>query len=132
MIEAIFPIISKALDLIFPDPQKAAEAKAKLLTAEAQAELKRTAEQVKVIVAEAQSEDKWVRRWRPSLMYIFMLILLNNYILYPYLSLFWQEAPVLEIPDQMWSLLMIGVGGYTIGRSAEKVVKNLPRRTDSG
>ncbi len=124
MIEAIFPIISKALDLIFPDKEKAARAKAMLMTAEAQAELQKMAERVKVITAEAQSEDPWVRRWRPSLMYIFMLILLNNYIIYPYLSLFWEQAPMLDIPDQMWNLLMIGVGGYTVGRSVEKAVKN--------
>ena len=86
-------------------------------------DLQELEQRVKVIVAEAQSEDKWVRRWRPSLMYIFMLILLNNYILYPYLSLFWDQAPMLEIPEQMWKLLMIGVGGYVAGRSGEKMIK---------
>ena len=56
-------------------------------------------------------------------MLTFVAIIANNYILYPYLSLFWGEAPVLEIPPDMWGLLKIGLGGYVVGRSAEKVAK---------
>jgi len=42
--------------------------------------------------------------------------------LYPYLALFWSQAPVLEIPPDMWALLKIGLGGYVVGRSVEKTV----------
>ena len=53
----------------------------------------------------------------------FVFIIANNYILYPYLSLFFTEAPVLAIPPDMWDLLKIGLGGYVVGRSGEKMVK---------
>ena len=60
-------------------------------------------------------------------MLTFVAIIANNYILYPYISLFWNAAPILEIPPDMWGLLKIGLGGYVVGRSAEKVAKALRR-----
>ena len=58
--------------------------------------------------------------------YILMLsvvaFVVNNYILLPYLSLFTNKVVILELPEKMWNLMSIGVGGYVVGRSAEKVV----------
>ena len=76
-----------------------------------------------IIKAEAQSSSWLAANWRPMLMCLFGMIILNNYIVYPYLSLFFEQAPMLEIPKEMWSLLKIGVGGYVAGRSAEKTIK---------
>jgi len=56
-------------------------------------------------------------------MLTFVIIIANNYILYPYLSLFFDAAPKMEIPPDMWDLLKIGLGGYVLGRSGEKAVK---------
>jgi len=53
---------------------------------------------------------------------VFVVIIANNYIVYPYLSLFWNQAPALAIPPEMWGLLKIGIGGYVVGRSVEKTV----------
>jgi hypothetical protein len=55
-------------------------------------------------------------------MLLFGIIIANNYIIYPYLSSFMENAPMLEIPPDMWDLLKIGLGGYVVGRSAEKAV----------
>jgi len=76
-----------------------------------------------IIRAETQSGSWLAVNWRPMLMCLFGLIIFNNYVLYPYLSLFFEEAPVLAIPADMWVLLKIGVGGYVVGRSAEKVTQ---------
>ncbi len=81
--------------------------------------------QASVIVAELKSGAWLAQNWRPITMLTFVAIIANNYILYPYLSLFWGQAPVLEIPPDMWALLKIGLGGYVVGRSTEKVVKIL-------
>jgi len=35
-----------------------------------------------------------------------------------------KESVILEFPDKLWSLLQIGVGGYVIGRSAEKIAES--------
>jgi len=55
-------------------------------------------------------------------MLTFVFIIANNYIFFPYIQLFGGQAVELEIPDAMWGLLKIGVGGYVLGRSGEKMV----------
>lgn len=80
-------------------------------------------EAASVIRAEAGSQSWLARNWRPGLMALFGVIIANNYILYPYLSLFFTDAPMLDIPPDMWGLLKIGIGGYIVGRSTEKGIK---------
>lgn len=85
-------------------------------------EIEQTKAQAAVIIAEAKSG--WLSRsWRPILMLAITTILVNNYIVYPYLNdLEIGKAVMLEFPDQMWNLLTVGVGGYIGGRSAEKII----------
>ena len=83
--------------------------------------------QREVIVAEANSQSFIARNWRPIMMLTFVFIIANNYIFFPYISLFGGTAMVLEIPPDMWGLLKIGVGGYVIGRSGEKMVDSYSR-----
>jgi hypothetical protein len=80
-------------------------------------------QQASVVRAEAQSEGI-TSKWRPITMLVFVAIIANNYIIYPYLSLFWEAAPTLEVPKDLWDLLKIGLGGYVVGRSVEKSAKN--------
>jgi len=85
-----------------------------------QAELTRL--QAEVVLAE--SRGSWMQRsWRPILMLSIVAIIVNNYILFPYFSLFGLPATMLQLPEKLWSLMMIGVGGYVIGRSGEKIAK---------
>lgn len=111
------------IDDLFTSDEEKAEAKLKLQTMAQQGKLKELEEAVKVITAEANSEHFIVAAWRPITMLTFVVIIANNYILYPYLSLFFAEAPVLAIPEDMWGLLKIGLGGYVVGRSGEKVAQ---------
>jgi hypothetical protein len=74
-----------------------------------------------VVVAEAQSESWLARNWRPLIMLTFGAILANNYIIVPWLMAFGIETvAVLEIPEGMWGLLTVGLGGYVVGRTIEK------------
>ena len=50
-------------------------------------------------------------------------IVVNNYILVPYLQLFGLPAQILELPDKLWNLMTLGVTGYIAGRSGEKIVE---------
>jgi hypothetical protein len=78
-----------------------------------------------VKIAELQSKNlqtemqgNWLQRsWRPLLMLSLVFIVVNNYILFPYFPAIFSS---LDLPDQLWELLKIGVGGYVIGRSVEK------------
>jgi hypothetical protein len=38
------------------------------------------------------------------------------------LNLFLEKDFVIDLPRELWNLLQIGVGGYIVGRSGEKMV----------
>jgi predicted MFS family arabinose efflux permease len=77
-----------------------------------------------VVMAEAQGESWLQRNWRPILMLTIVAIVANNYVVAPYIQLFFSKGIQLELPEKLWSLLQIGVGGYVIGRSAEKIAES--------
>ena len=84
------------------------------------------AAQVKVILAEAQGS--WMQRnWRPGLMWVVVLILANNFLVSPYVNALLGEGtlPVLDLPERLYNLLTVGLGGYVVGRSAEKVAERI-------
>jgi len=103
------------------DPDK----KAELLMKLKEAELATEELQAKVIESEAKSEHILTSTWRPVTMLVFVFIIANNYILVPYLTAFGLKIPTLTLTADMWELLKIGLGGYVIGRSAEKVAKGI-------
>ncbi len=74
-----------------------------------------------VLLAEIQGKSWLQRNWRPLLMAEFGVIILNNYILNPWLNALFGFNIILEIPPDMWSLLKLGLTGYVVGRSAEKI-----------
>jgi hypothetical protein len=73
-----------------------------------------------IINSEIKSDSFLAKNWRPLAMLVFVFIIANNYIFFPYLQLFFQTGAMLEIPPDMWALLKIGLGGYVLGRSVEK------------
>jgi len=118
MLDSAFSVIDKAVE----DKDLANEIKARLKTQDysyLETELQNRAN---IIVAEVQGKSWLQRNWRPGLMALFGCIIANNYIIYPYLSLFWSSAPTMEVPPDLWALLKLGIGGYIIGRSVEKGV----------
>jgi|TARA_R110000803_G_scaffold78547_1_gene143720 hypothetical protein len=76
-----------------------------------------------IIKAEVQSDSYLAKNWRPITMLVFVGIIFNNYILFPYMDMFAGTGVMLDIPPDMWDLLKIGLGGYVVGRSAEKGAK---------
>jgi len=123
MIPFIGPLLGigeKIIDKVWPDPAKAAEAKAKLMQMASQGELDDMRIHMDAIVAEAKSEHTVTATWRPITMLVFVAIIANNYILAPYINLLFGVDVQLPIPPQMWELLKIGLGGYVVGRSVEK------------
>lgn len=75
-----------------------------------------------IIKAEAQGSSWLQRNWRPITMLVFVYIVANNYIFAPLFGI-----PTLPIPNDLWDLLKIGLGGYIVGRSAEKIASNLKK-----
>ena len=76
-----------------------------------------------IVLAEARG-GLLQRTWRPVLMYAIILILVNNYLVAPYLAPHFPGYVVLlELPDPLWTLLTIGMGGYVASRGFEKVAQ---------
>jgi hypothetical protein len=76
--------------------------------------------QATVVTAEIQSESWAARNWRPILMLSFTYIVVHTYVAAPLFHL----TPV-NIPPDMWDLLRLGIGGYVIGRSVEKITPSI-------
>jgi hypothetical protein len=77
-----------------------------------------------IIKTEAASGNWLTSAWRPILMLIITAIVAMNYLIFPVLALFMDTGKVfaLDLPKELWNLLTIGVGGYIVGRSGEKMV----------
>lgn len=88
---------------------------ADLLAAVARQEEELRRSQASIIGAEAQGN--WLQRsWRPVIMLVFAAIVLVGTFF---------DLPILDDTSRFWDLLEIGIGGYVIGRSAEKVADRL-------
>ena len=79
--------------------------------------------QKSVLVAEIQGESWLQRNWRPMIMIMFATVIANNYIIFPYMNAFGLTAVLLDLPAAMWNCLTLGLSGYVVGRSAEKIAK---------
>jgi hypothetical protein len=129
-------IISSVLgiiDKIIPDPKQAAEAKLKLLELQQSGDLALVQASSQIVTAEAQSSSWLAANWRPLTALSFVTIIVNNYIIYPYLKLFGLPGAMMEIPPDMWRLLDVMLGGYVVSRGFEKIapylkgMKNAPQ-----
>jgi len=83
-----------------------------------------------VLVSETQGT--WLQRsWRPILMLTFGFIIVYAYFIEPaFIKPETDKAIANMIDEKFWSLLEIGVGGYVIGRSAEKISETVTRNSD--
>lgn len=80
--------------------------------------------QMQVIIAEAQGESWLQRNWRPILMLTIVAIVANNYLIAPYLSAMFGVGLTLPLPDELWHLMTLGVGGYIAGQTAERGISS--------
>ena len=78
-----------------------------------------------VIKAEATGQSWLQRNWRPTLMISIVAIVVNNYLLLPYAVAFGLPIVPLELPPELFTLMTVGVGGYIVGRSGEKIANQI-------
>ena len=128
LLGAASPLLSalfKTVDKVVDSKEEKEKIKAKIQEQALAGEMKELSTAADIILAESKSESWIARSWRPLLMMIAILIIANNYLFVPYANAFFNFGIVLELPDALWTLLTIGVGGYTLGRSSEKVAERL-------
>lgn len=74
----------------------------------------------------AEMNGNWLQRsWRPLIMLAFGFIIVYRYFISQVFN-----APAIEMPERFWDLLEIGMGGYVIGRSVEKVADTVVKNVD--
>ena len=119
LLGGLFDIAGKVFDKIFPNPQQAAEAKLKLFEMQQAGELKVLEGQVSIITAEAKSESLLASSWRPITMLIFTGLIVARW--------FGWAAPNLSPEEyiKLWNIVELGLGGYVIGRSVEKIAPSI-------
>lgn len=76
--------------------------------------------QAKVIAAEASAGSWLTQSWRPLVMLSFASILVYNFFFGPMFGL-----RTVDMPQDLWTLLQVGIGGYVGGRTVEKLVPML-------
>jgi len=123
MIQALFPILggiaSQVAKNLFPDP--ADEAKRLETQNQFQLAVMQQAQAIEqaaagIVKAEAESSHWLAACWRPILMLTFGGLIVARWFGWAAPSL--SEAEYLKL----WDIVELGLGGYVIGRSAEKIV----------
>lgn len=119
LLPALVPILGKALGNLIPDASARAQAEAEIAKQllASSAELERAAGEI--VLAEAKSEHFLAACWRPILMLTFGGLIVARWLGFsaPGIS----EAEVLKL----WDIVQLGLGGYVIGRSAEKIAPQI-------
>jgi hypothetical protein len=118
-ITAVLGIGGKLIDRLWPDPEQRAQAQLALMELAQKGELTELVERASIVKAEAQSEHWLAATWRPVLMLTFGALIVARW--------FGWAAPNLTEAEylKLWSIVELGLGGYVIGRSAEKIVPSI-------
>lgn len=126
MLAALLPLVAGVLDKVLPrvvqDKDQLAAIKSEITTAliAQEGELRRAA--ADIVKTEALGHSWLQRNWRPLLMLTVVAIVANNYLVAPYAQAMFGWGLALELPDRLWDLMTVGVGGYVVGRSVERGV----------
>lgn len=119
----IIPAIAKIVENAFSTFNKSQDIKENILKEVNQSINELIDAQKNIIVTEAAGN--WIQRsWRPLVMLSFAFIVVYSYFIQP--AFFPDSVNIrAELPADFWQLLNIGLGGYVIGRSLEKIAENV-------
>lgn len=71
--------------------------------------------QIDIVKAEAQGESYLQRNWRPITMLVFLSLVVADQT----------GLLAFRLAEEAWALLQLGMGGYVVGRSVEKVAPSI-------
>jgi hypothetical protein len=129
IVGGVVDLLSKGLDRIFPDKADRERAKLALWQAQQDGQLKELEISMSAIIAEANSQDPWTSRARPSFMYVMYTLLLaaipmgflgavDSGIAGSVTAGF--QAWLAALPEELWWLFGAGYLGYAGARTFEK------------
>jgi hypothetical protein len=130
ILEAVVGPLAKLIDKIIPDPQARDRAKLELIKLQGDQEAAAIAQQMQAIIAEANSNDPWTSRARPSFLYMMYALILWAIPM----GLIAAANPAMAkgiadgmtaylrgIPEELYALFGTGYLGYTAARTWGKV-----------
>jgi len=143
------PIFSDLIKRIFPDPEKQAEAEAKMqeLLLQSQIEANKLdttlIEGKKDVIVAEMNQGGWASQWRSYLMMTCISIVAYNWVIVSFLNAFLRPLGVpieaVAVPPELWTLVTVGLGGYLTketvntyqqGRVEKAKVENPPAYID--
>jgi hypothetical protein len=115
-VTAAINVGGKLIDRLWPDPAQRDQAKLALMEMAQRGELAEFTGRAEIVKTEAASEHWLAANWRPIMMLTFGGLIVARW--------FGWAAPNLSEAEylQLWSIVELGLGGYVIGRSAEKII----------
>ena len=126
LIAGIFKPAAELVDELHTSTEEKLKAKAHVLDVQAAAmqrvfdyETESLSAKANIVNSEAKSEHVLTATWRPAVMLTFTALVVARYF---------GVAPEGMTPadhENLWTLLQIGLGGYVVGRSGEKIAKTI-------
>ena len=121
VLSKILPSIFRVVDKVVADKDAANAIRAELTLAMIAQDSEAMRAASDVVMAEAGGESWLQRNWRPIAMLNFLGLL--NLYWFGQAPDYLVERP--ELVERLFGLLSIGIGGYIVGRSGEKMVKGV-------
>ncbi len=115
-ITAALNVGSQLIDRLWPDPEQRDRAKLELMKLQQEGALSEMVAAAGIVKAEAESEHWLAANWRPILMLTFGVLIVARWFGFSAPNM--TEAEALKL----WDIVYFGLGGYVVGRSAEKIV----------
>lgn len=124
-VTAALDIGGKLIDKLWPNPAEKDKAKLALMELAQKGELAELTGRAEIVKTEAASSHWLAANWRPIVMLTFTGLIVARW--------FGWAAPDLSEAEylQLWSIVELGLGGYVIARSVEKVVPSLADAVNS-
>lgn len=118
-VTAALNIGGQLIDRLWPDQEKKEQAKLALMDMAQKGQLAELAGRAEIIKTEAASEHWLAANWRPILMLTFGALIVARW--------FGWAAPNLSEAEylKLWSIVELGIGGYVVGRSVEKIAPSI-------
>lgn len=115
----IFKSVTGVIDNLFTSDEE--RAKAKGLIQQVIMEKALELDKLKADIIQTEAKGNWLQAsWRPIIMLLFGFVVVYSKFIAPAFGL-----PNAELEHEFWNLLQIGIGGYVVGRSLEKITKDV-------
>ena len=127
MVSGIFTSLTKIIDDLHTSADERAAAQAEIMRLHNQAlilalqlEQQQLAASARLIAAEAGGRSCLQRNWRPITILSFLALVIADSC----------GLLAFRLSDVAWTLLQIGLGGYVVGRSVEKIAPKMTGLAD--